>query len=133
MLCAFFKRLFNIGSSTKELVDMEQKLNTVLDKSFDIDKQCFVENTQFVPEMQTRVNEMLLSKASIEKANRVAELSVMLDRLQSYRSGETEELMLIPKKYQGESALHFNIVKVTNHSRRISGGARLASNGRKPG
>ena len=105
---------------------MEKKLNKVLDQNFDTDRDTFVKDTEFVPEMQSRVNRLLFSEASIEKANRVAELSVVLDRLQSYRSGELEELMLIPKKHTGRSLLHFNIVKVSNHSRGYKSGTKLS-------
>ena len=117
---SFLRGFFKISSSPKELAEMEQKINYVLENTFDCDKEIFIRNTEFVPKLQTRVNELLFIEASVENANRIAELSVVLDRLQSYRTGEDEELMLIPKKHRGRSLLNFNIVRVTGSSRRFA-------------
>lgn len=118
LIPTFLRGILGVCASSKELTQMEKKLNDALTENFDCDKETFIKSTSFVPKMQTRVNQMLKVKDSIDidNINRVAELSVLLDKLQSYRTEDNDNLKLIIKNVKGRSLLNFTIVRVGNLS-----------------
>lgn len=113
-LRGFLRGFLRVRVSSKELTQMEIKLNEVLEKNFDCERDVFIQGTYFIPAMQNKVNQMLNAEYSLDKANRVAELSVLLDKLQTYRTEPVTDLKLVYKKPIGGSLLSFRIIKIHN-------------------